>query len=190
MLIEMVLDILYQIERFKPGRLLEECLKWPDAANFIPKIEMSGVVVIDEPENHLHPSMQQHVGFWLKKHFPKIQFIVATHSALVCQAADRDGLMRMKQPFEVETVDESTWEVVTNGTINDAISTHLFGLPNQYAPEGQKLRNELNALESAMQRHPATKDEIRRRDEILSKLPDSTSLKVTELLEKLAAGRR
>ena len=190
MLIEMVLDILYQIERFKPGRLLEECQKWPKAANVTPKIEMSGVVVIDEPENHLHPSMQQHVGFWLKKHFPKIQFIVATHSALVCQAADRDGLMRMKGPFEVETVDENVWEAVTNGTVNDAIATHLFGLSTPYAPEGQKLRKELNALESEMQRRPATPDMVLRRGEILSKLPDSTSLKVTALLEKLAAGRR
>jgi energy-coupling factor transporter ATP-binding protein EcfA2 len=190
MLIEMVLDILFQIDRFKPGRLLEECLRWPSDFHFTPTIEMSGVVVIDEPENHLHPSMQQHVGFWLKKHFPRIQFIVATHSALICQAADRDGLMRMRQPFEVETVDENTWEAVTNGTINDAIATRLFGLPNPYAPEGQKLRNELNALESKMQRQRATEEELRRRDEILSKLPDSTNLKVATLLEKLAAGRR
>lgn len=190
MLIEMVLDILYQIDRFKPGRLLEECLKWPENTSFAPTIETSGVVVIDEPENHLHPSMQQHIGFWLKKHFPKIQFIVATHSALVCQAADRDGLMRMKNPFEAEIVAENTWEAVVNGTINDAISTHLFGLATPYAPEGQKLRNELNMLESQMQRQGATPDEIQRRDEILSKLPDSTNLKVTALLEKLAAGRR
>lgn len=186
MLIEMVLDILYQIERFKPGRLLEECQRWADAADFTPQVEMSGVVVIDEPENHLHPSMQQHIGFWLKKHFPRIQFIVATHSALVCQAADRDGLMRMKHPFEVEIVDENTWEAVTNGTINDAISTHLFGLPNPYAPEGQKLRGELNALESAMQRQPATPKMIRRREEILAKLPDATTIKATALLKKLA----
>lgn len=190
MLIEMVLDILYQIERFKPGRLLTECQQWTEESKFVPTIEMSGVIVIDEPENHLHPSMQQHIGFWLKQHFPRIQFIVATHSALVCQAADRDGLMRMKHPFEVETVDENTWEAVTNGTINDAISTHLFGLPTPYAPEGQKLRNHLNTLESEMQRREATPDMIRRRQEILSKLPDATSIKANALLEKLARGRQ
>lgn len=41
------------------------------------------VVTIDEPENHLHPSMQRSLMGNLIRAFPEVQFIVATHSPFV-----------------------------------------------------------------------------------------------------------
>jgi energy-coupling factor transporter ATP-binding protein EcfA2 len=41
------------------------------------------VVTIDEPENHLHPSMQRAILTRLLSAFPKAQFIVATHSPFI-----------------------------------------------------------------------------------------------------------
>lgn len=38
------------------------------------------VVTIDEPENHLHPSLQRVLMPSLLKAFPEVQFIIATHS--------------------------------------------------------------------------------------------------------------
>ncbi len=46
----------------------------------------SFVVTIDEPENHLHPSMQRSLMGNLIKAFPKAQFIVATHSPFIVSA--------------------------------------------------------------------------------------------------------
>jgi predicted ATP-binding protein involved in virulence len=46
-------------------------------------IESSGIVLIDEVELHLHPTLQQEILQRLRKTFPNIQFIVTTHSALV-----------------------------------------------------------------------------------------------------------
>jgi len=43
----------------------------------------SGIVLIDEIELHLHPTLQQEVLQRFKKTFPHIQFIVTTHSPLV-----------------------------------------------------------------------------------------------------------
>lgn len=40
-------------------------------------------VVIDEPENHLHPSMQRALLPSLMQAFPSVQFVVATHSPFV-----------------------------------------------------------------------------------------------------------
>lgn len=45
--------------------------------------EPVGVVFIDEIELHLHPTLQQEVLQRFKKTFPKVQFIVSTHSPLV-----------------------------------------------------------------------------------------------------------
>jgi predicted ATPase len=54
--------------------------------------DRSGVELIDEVDAHLHPEWQREVGFWLKRHFPKIQFLVTTHSPSICQAAAPNGL--------------------------------------------------------------------------------------------------
>jgi hypothetical protein len=40
-------------------------------------------VVIDEPENHLHPSMQRSLLPSLLRAFPKVQFVVASHSPFI-----------------------------------------------------------------------------------------------------------
>jgi len=40
----------------------------------------SFVVTIDEPENHLHPTMQRSLMGKLADTFPKVQFIIGTHS--------------------------------------------------------------------------------------------------------------
>lgn len=42
-----------------------------------------GLVLIDEVDLHLHPSLQQDVLLRLTKTFPEVQFIVTTHSPLV-----------------------------------------------------------------------------------------------------------
>ena len=41
------------------------------------------IVAIDEPENHLHPSMQRSLIVQLVNAFPKAQFIIATHSPFI-----------------------------------------------------------------------------------------------------------
>lgn len=44
------------------------------------------VVVIDEPENHLHPSMQRALLPNLLSAFPRVQFVVASHSPFIVTA--------------------------------------------------------------------------------------------------------
>ena len=61
-------------------------------------VKRSGVVLIDEIDVHLHPEWQRQIGFWLKQHMPWIQFLVTTHSPLICQAADPCGLFRLPEP--------------------------------------------------------------------------------------------
>lgn len=45
--------------------------------------ESEGVILIDEIELHLHPTLQQEILQRLRRAFPKIQFIITTHSPLV-----------------------------------------------------------------------------------------------------------
>ena len=55
-------------------------------------VNKPGVVLIDEIEAHLHPSWQRDIREWFKTHFPQVQFFATTHSPLVAQAADPNGV--------------------------------------------------------------------------------------------------
>lgn len=49
--------------------------------------DLSGVVIIDEFDNHLHPAWQRMLVKKLTELFPKVQFIVATHSPIALLGA-------------------------------------------------------------------------------------------------------
>lgn len=54
--------------------------------------ETCGVVLIDEIDMHLHPRWQQVVVELIRKAFPKIQFIVTTHSPQVLSTVDNESI--------------------------------------------------------------------------------------------------
>jgi hypothetical protein len=54
--------------------------------------ELMGVVLIDELENHLHPHLQRQLPISLQELFPKVQFIVSTHSPIPLLGAPADAL--------------------------------------------------------------------------------------------------
>jgi predicted ATP-binding protein involved in virulence len=62
--------------------------------------EPTGIIIIDEIDLHLHPTLQQEVLNRFKKTFPEIQFIVSTHSPLVISNlkvnAEEDIVIRLE----------------------------------------------------------------------------------------------
>ena len=53
-------------------------------------LEGNGIVIIDEIEQHLHPSWQRQILKKLHKTFPNIQFIITTHSPIIISEIDKD----------------------------------------------------------------------------------------------------
>ena len=49
---------------------------------------MEGVVLVDEIDTHLHPSLQKQVLPFLTTLFPRLQFIVTTHSPFILNSID------------------------------------------------------------------------------------------------------
>lgn len=58
-------------------------------------LEVSGVILIDEIELHLHPEWQQRVILDLQKTFPNIQFIMTTHSPQVLSTVFKDSIRKL-----------------------------------------------------------------------------------------------
>lgn len=69
-------------------------------------LEAVGIVLIDEIDLHLHPSWQQHVLQDLQAAFPKIQFIVTTHSPQVLTTVKRESIRVLTQDSEGKFVAE------------------------------------------------------------------------------------
>ena len=93
-------------------------------------IDLSGVVIIDEIDAHLHPTWQTRVGQWFTKYFPALQFIVTTHSPLVCRAAENGSIWRLSAPGSEISSGEITGadkDRLIYGNILDAYSTDIFG---------------------------------------------------------------
>ena len=114
-------------------------------------IKRSGVVLIDEVDAHLHPAWQREIGFWLKEHFPYIQFLVTTHSPLICQAADQNGLFRLPEPGSGiqpwALVSEDYNKVIASGP-STILLTPAFGLQNTRSPRAVEQRAKFAKLQS------------------------------------------
>jgi predicted ATP-binding protein involved in virulence len=86
-----------------------------------------GVVLIDEIDMHLHPHWQQVVIGQLREAFPKIQFIVTTHSPQVLTTVSRENI-RILQPtesgFEASKPDFSPLAHESGDALSKIMGTH------------------------------------------------------------------
>lgn len=154
------------------------------------EIRHPGVVLIDEMEGHLHVSWQKQIGFWLKQHFPNIQFLVTTHSPFICQAADHRGLIRLSAPGEdrpAEHVSERLYHTVVNGSADDAVLTELFGLESPYSDKSEELRHQVAELEAALQVGEASGAKKAKLAELRARLPQTQETDVELAMRALAA---
>lgn len=94
------------------------------------RVRLPGVVVIDEVDSHLHPSWQKRIGEWFVERFPETQFVVTTHSPIVCRAAARGSIWALPAPGSggaIRRVTGTDYHRLVDGNVLDAYSTELFG---------------------------------------------------------------
>jgi serine/threonine protein kinase len=73
--------------------------------------QLSGIVLIDEIDAHLHPFWQQKILGMLTTYFPNVQFIVSAHSPLVVAGSDRKEVAVLRRSpagdrFRVEVLEQ------------------------------------------------------------------------------------
>lgn len=76
-LVNIVMDIAFRCALLNKTMYGDQCYKYTH-----------GTVIIDEIDEHLHPALQVRVLKALQKTFPKIQFIVSSHSPLVISSVE------------------------------------------------------------------------------------------------------
>ncbi|NNM70701.1 MAG: AAA family ATPase, partial [Gallionella sp.] len=91
-------------------------------------------VTIDEPENHLHPSMQRSLLRRLIEAFPKAQFVIATHSPFIVSSV-KDSFVYVLQ-YDVS-------EDATEIQMNRRISSVKLDAANRAGTASEILRDVL-----------------------------------------------
>lgn len=111
-------------------------------------LETDGIVLIDELDLHLHPEWQRKIIYVLKTEFPRIQFIVTTHSPFLIQESGTDELIILKN---------SSVENITSGN-NLSIEDIAEELQFVQNPQWSKLREKM--FEVAGKYYKAVKDGV------------------------------
>ena len=147
----------------------------------------SAIVLIDEVELHLHPVWQRSLRDQLLKHFPRIQFIVSTHSPVIAQesiaAGDPVSIVRWEGDHAVIKPDPFAREVVRL----DEVVTVAFELETSLPSRFEALLAERRELIQKGDLDQAESDRLQHLHRF-ARAVQSGSLDVMPDIEKLMAG--
>lgn len=130
----------------------------------ISEYDYQGIVLIDELETHLHIELQKKIFPFLTKFFPRIQFIVTTHSPYILNSISNAKAYDLERQVELDDLSGFSSEDLAEGYFEaDAYS--------------DELKNSLNRYEELCFRKDLTEDERAERAEIRIKFKNiSTEL--------------
>ena len=130
----------------------------------ISEYDYQGIVLIVELETHLHIELQKKIFPFLTKFFPKIQFIVTTHSPYILNSISNAKAYDLERQVELDNL---------SGFSSDDLAEGYFEA-DAYSDE---LKNSLNRYEELCLRNDLTEDERAERAEIRIKFKNiSTEL--------------
>ena len=142
------------------------------------RVNLPGVILIDEIDAHLHPAWQKRIGSWFVRRFPKTQFFVTTHSPIICQAAEPGSIWRLAIPGSdavAGRVKGQELDRLLYGNVLEAYSTEYFGTDVTRSPTSKEMLRELAELNRKSLTGALTQREKSRRLRLRRCLPTTAS---------------
>ncbi len=142
------------------------------------RVSVPGVVLIDEVDAHLHPTWQRSIGLFFANAFPNIQFIVTTHSPLVCQSADRGTIFLLPDPGSNDSgrfLDGQEKRRLVFGNVLDAMGTGAFGVGVTQSTAGTEKLDRLAELNAKELDDVLTAEETQEREGLRALLPSKAA---------------
>lgn len=138
----LVADIAYRCARLNPAFGEEACQK------------TQGVVMIDEVDLFLHPAWQQRILPDLRRIFPKIQFIVTTHSPQVVSSVPPECIRIIAEDGQIKGVPTWTEGVESSRILDDVFGTKPYPVENEWR---QKLNQYIKDVYAGKWNDPAVR---------------------------------
>ena len=132
-MVAMVADLAYRCVKLNPHFGAEATIK------------THGIVMIDEVDMFLHPSWQQSVIGSLQEAFPKIQFIVTTHSPQVLSTVPKECIRVLGTNAEGKNIAATPLAASYGEPSNDVLQAIMQVDPQPPVPE-KRLLDELTSL--------------------------------------------
>ncbi|MCU0425657.1 MAG: AAA family ATPase [Candidatus Kapabacteria bacterium] len=153
----------------------ELILRMQQAPKPLRTYEMQGIVLIDEIETHLHLELQKQIFPFLTTVFPKIQFIVTTHSPFVISSVENAVVYDLETRICTDALYGSSYE---------AIAEAYFDV-NKYSSEIQERLKEYETLVKKDSRTPAEAAQMIALEQEFESLPTFRSPELFSTLRKL-----
>lgn len=135
--------------------IVDMCVAWcetlPADTKSTKSEDVRGVVLVDEIDLHLHPSLQRVLVPRLRELFPGVQWIVTTHSPLVLGSFDRTEIIALdrSEPGGVRALDRQI-----TGFTTDEIYSWLMGVPPQSTVADAMMRDRPDAADLLVEVSP------------------------------------
>ena len=123
-------------------------------------LNQNGVVLIDELDIHLHPIWQWQIADVLQKTFPKLQFIIATHSPLIAAGAGQDAL-NYKFDFKDGLAQVRKIGKIASWNVDRILESDAFGLISTFSPETKAKLDRFDELNRKRQRTKGEQQEFK-----------------------------
>jgi len=153
---------------------------------------VTGIVLVDEMEQHLHPALQAAMVPRLVEQLPRAQLVISTHSPLVALGAQPDELIPLRREGD-RVVAETAVPDYRGFSADDMLADdRLFGA-SVYAPEAQR---QLDRFAELVERDPQSRgqevtDELRSlaREMLAEPLPSNLAQAFEDTLAKVGRSR-
>jgi predicted ATP-binding protein involved in virulence len=103
--------------------------------------ELSGIVLLDEMDEHLHPRWQKQLVPKLRRLLPKIQFIATTHSPLAIVNTEPGELYATRLHNAVAELDPNPLQPPDGRGANELLMGEWFGLESTLDIQSEKILN-------------------------------------------------
>lgn len=146
--------------------------------NWLLKGELSqydaeGVVLIDELETHLHVELQRKILPFLTEFFPRIQFIITTHSAYILNSISNACIYDLEK--------QKQYSDFSNYSADD-IAEGYFDADNY----SEQMQNKINRYRELVAQKDLSEDERAERARLRMELKNSNRVLEREIVEEFA----
>lgn len=104
--------------------------------------EMTGLVLIDEIDLHLHPLWQVEIVSTLRSQFPRMSFIATTHNPLTLLGARKGEIHVLRRDAESGQVVVRQQDIPPGTAADDVLTGEWFGLVSTLDKDTQRLLDE------------------------------------------------
>jgi predicted ATP-binding protein involved in virulence len=145
--------------------------------------KVHGLVLIDEFGIHLHPALQNDALDRLQKTFPRVQFIVSTHSPLLLNGLKKEQVHILSSDSNGNRIVSHPEEDVI-GLGADEILTRIFGLATTMDTEFLKMNDEFTKLYAKKAKQSLSEEQEKRFAELSKTLSNFRLDPELKLLEQ------